>query len=54
LRALDDFFLRRGCPGLPNPAPEAETARSLEAGIQVRSQRLGADRFGYVTDLRDF
>lgn len=39
---------------LPNPALEAETARSLEAGIQVRSRRVVADVFGYVTDLRDF
>lgn len=39
---------------LPNPALEAETAGSLEAGIQVRSRRLVADVFGYVSNLRDF
>lgn len=39
---------------LPNPGLTAETARSLEAGIQVRSRRLMGDVFGYVTNLRDF
>jgi outer membrane receptor protein involved in Fe transport len=39
---------------LPNPALEAETAYSLEAGFQVRSPRLVADLFGYATNLRDF
>ncbi|ACY18791.1 TonB-dependent receptor [Haliangium ochraceum] len=38
----------------PNPALVAETARSLEVGVQVRHPRLSGELFAYRSHLRDF